>query len=64
MKIDIGDLCTHCGMETSFGTSLFVNRIPSRTNGTLELKLTYGWPLDVEVEGYMCPACQQLECDK
>ena len=64
MKIDIGDLCTHCGRETSLGTSLFVNRIPSRTNGTLELKLNEYVSLEVEVDGYMCPECQQLECDK
>ena len=45
MKIDIGDLCTHCGRETSLGTSLFV-------------------VVDVDLEGYMCPECQQLECNK
>ncbi len=46
---DIGDLCTHCHKDTSFGSGRFVNRIPSTT--------------DTE-EGYMCPSCQSIECDK
>ena len=37
MKIDIGDLCTYCGKDTSFGSGLFVNRIPSGTDGKLIL---------------------------
>jgi len=47
---DIGDLCTHCGRDTSFGSGngLFVNRIGSDTG---------------EVLGYMCPDCQMIECD-
>ena len=47
---DIGNLCTHCSRDTSFasGNGLFVNRIPSDTG---------------EVVGYMCPDCQQIECD-
>lgn len=51
MKIDIGDLCTHCGRDTSFqsGNGLFVNRIPSETDTK---------------SGYMCPDCQQVECDQ
>ena len=47
--IDIGDLCTHCGQDTSFGSGLFVNRIPSST--------------DTE-NGYMCADCQSVECDQ
>ena len=57
MKIDIGDLCTHCGRDTSFqsGNGLFVNRIPSKTD---------------DKSGYMCPDCQYndldycVECDE
>jgi len=45
---DIGNLCTHCHKDTSFGSGRFVNRIPSTT--------------DTE-EGYMCPSCQSIECD-
>ena len=44
--IDIGNLCTHCHNDTSFGSGRFVNRIPSET----------------ETEsGYMCPGCQPSE---
>ena len=44
--IDIGNLCTHCHNDTSFGSGRFVNRIPSET----------------ETEsGYMCPECQPSE---
>ena len=68
MKIDIGNLCTHCGRDTSFGSVdengekllLFVNRIPSDTDGTLTLQ---DGTISVEVEGYMCPDCQCDECD-
>ena len=45
---NIGDNCTQCGRSTALGSGLFVNRIPSIT--------------DTE-EGYMCPECQQVECD-
>ena len=48
MSIDIGDECTECRRDTSFGSGLFVNRIPSGTD---------------EYEGYLCPDCQALECD-
>lgn len=56
MMVDIGDRCTHCGRDTSFGSVdengekllLFVNRIPSDTD---------------EHSGYMCAECQQVECD-
>ena len=47
--IDIGDHCTHCGMDTSPGTGLFVNRIPSMT----ETK-----------DGYLCPDCLAIDCDR
>ena len=46
---DIGNLCTHCHRDTSFGSGLFVNRVPSET----------------ETErGYMCPDCLMYECDR
>ena len=60
MGIDIGDLCTHCGQDTSFGTGLFVNRIPSGADARMVLD---GGPddvyLDVMLEGYLCPECQK-----
>ena len=49
MTIDIGNECTECRRDTSFGSGLFVNRIPSGTD---------------EFEGYLCPECQLTECDK
>ena len=85
MKIDIGDLCTYCGKDTSFGSGLFVNRIPSGANGKLLLQrgqevleeesdidagsgidgnLLFDTLIDVEVDGYMCPDCQRIECDE
>ena len=61
--INIGDHCTHCGINTSFkaGNGMFVNRIPSGADGKLELagEVT----IDVTVDGYMCSNCQLLECD-
>ena len=48
MNIAIGNECTECRRDTSFGNGLFVNRIPSSTD-----KLT----------GYLCPNCQLMECE-
>ena len=67
MEINIGDLCTHCGRDTSFesGELLFVNRIPSGTDGTLVLAGSWNEvKLEVEVTGYMCADCQSVECDE
>ena len=47
--VDIGDLCTHCHRDTSFGSGLFVNRIPSMTE---------------DEDGYLCPECQMFDCDR
>ena len=41
--LDIGNLCTHCFNDTSFGSGRFVNRIPSGTD---------------KYDGYMCYECQ------
>ena len=49
MTIDIGNECTDCRRDTSEGSGLFGNRIPSETD---------------EFEGYLCPDCQLTECDK
>ena len=64
LNVDIGNLCTHCGRDTAFGTGLFVNRIPSGTDGTLVI--TGGEEdvrISVTVDGYMCPDCQLVECE-
>ena len=62
LKIDIGNLCTHCGIDTSFsaGNGMFVNRIPSTADAELELQDSDR--ATVAVEGYMCPDCQAVEC--
>ena len=62
MEINIGDLCTHCGRDTS--ESLFVNRIPSGADGTLILAGGDEVKVEVEVTGYMCADCQSVECDE
>jgi len=71
MEIDIGDLCTHCGRDTSFGSGelLFVNRIPSGADGTLIFNGggDIGIPtvkIEVVLNGYMCVDCQKVPCDK
>ena len=46
---DIVNLCTECHRDTSFGSGLYVNRIPSGTETE---------------DGYLCPECQQIECDR
>jgi hypothetical protein len=57
MEIDIGNLCTHCGKDTSFGTGMFVNRVPSGAEGRLILDGGDDVTMDVTLEGYMCPEC-------
>ena len=74
ITVDIGDLCTHCGRDTSFGSVdhngeellLFVNRIPSGADGKLMLSNIESEidGVDVTVDGYLCIDCQSVECDK
>jgi len=52
MSIDIGDKCTSCGRDTSFGSGLFVNRVPSGA---------YDEERGVEITGYMCIECQTAD---
>lgn len=47
--IDIGDNCIECGRDTSFGSGLFVNRIPAD---------------DGRSTGYLCPECQCIGCKR
>ena len=64
LRIDMGNRCTHCGVDTSFGAGngMFVNRIPSTADATMELQNSDA--ATVTVEGYMCPDCQAVECDE
>lgn len=67
--MDIGDLCTHCGRDTSMGSGNFVNRISSGTT----IDTAQDW-MDKEtyaklnpqalLTGYLCPTCQAYDCDK
>ena len=48
-QIDIGDKCIECLRSTSFGSGLFVNRIPADNDKYL---------------GWLCPECNWYECDR
>ena len=68
-EIDIGDLCTHCGRDTSTASSImadgeWVSCIPSGADA--KLVLTSGEnniEIHVTTKGYMCPDCQRVECE-
>ena len=49
MSKDIGNKCVYCLEDTSFGSGRFVNRIPACTD---------------EYDGYACPECMEMECDR
>lgn len=51
---NIGEHCTHCGRNVSWGSGLFVNRVPSGWSEGL------GTP---ELVGYMCADCQMETCE-
>ena len=48
-QVDIGNKCVECLRPTSFGTGLFVNRIPADND---------------EYIGWLCPECNFWECDR
>ena len=48
-QVDIGDKCVECLRSTSFGTGLFVNRIPADNDNYI---------------GWLCPECNFYECDR
>ena len=48
-QVDIGDKCVECLRSTSFGTGLFVNRIPADNDKYI---------------GWLCPECNYYECDR
>ena len=48
-QVDIGDKCVECLRLTSFGSGLFVNRIPADND---------------EYIGWLCPECNWHECDR
>ena len=48
-QVDIGDKCVECLRPTSFGSGLFVNRIPADNDNYI---------------GWLCPECNFWECDR
>ena len=60
MKIDMGELCTHCGEDTLELASSGM-RISSGADAKLVLNDA---EKDVEVTGWMCLKCREIECDR
>tara|TARA_R100001369_G_scaffold24062_1_gene44173 strand:+ start:211 stop:549 length:339 start_codon:yes stop_codon:yes gene_type:complete len=62
--MDVGDKCVSCCRDTSFGTGLFVNRIPADA----EYESEYGGKIVFKEgqyrDGYLCPECLALPCDR
>ena len=54
--IDVGSICVDCGKDTSFGSGLFVDRIPSDTIWSVNQTF------NIEVDGYLCRECQLVDC--
>ena len=59
---DIGDLCTHCGRSTAWGSgnSLYIDRCPSGADAGLMLGEA---EIIITVEGYICRECRVMDCD-
>ena len=59
---DIGDLCTHCGRSTAWGSgnSLYIDRCPSGADAGLMLGEA---EIIITVEGYICRDCRVMDCD-
>ncbi len=60
---DIGNLCTHCGEDTSFGSGKFVDRIPSEGDGNLTI-VNNNNVIAVTLSGYMCTDCRIDQCQQ
>ena len=52
------DTCVYCFEDTSFGTGLFVNRIPADNEVYVE-----DLEGEVVIDGYMCWECREMDCD-
>ena len=65
--MDIGNRCVNCGKDASFGSGLFVNRIPADADYESDINDEQGNPIFAEGEyrdGYLCPDCSVLPCDR
>ena len=56
---DVGNLCVECLRDTSFGSGLFVNRIP----GDRYVYNKAGHEIGMR-DGYLCCECGGFECDR
>jgi hypothetical protein len=62
---DIGNNCVSCNKDTSFGSGRFVNRIPADAEyESLDEKGNTIFSEGQYREGYLCPECSMLECDR
>ena len=61
--MDIGERCTHCGDDVSFGSGKFINRIPSVASAESASEWLVGWRTHIMLDGYMCAECQCLDCE-
>lgn len=57
--IDIGERCVYCDRDTSYGSGLYVNRIPA--DGYFDGDMEEHPQLRV---GFMCSECQCFDCDE
>jgi len=70
ITVDIGELCTHCFEDTSFGSGKKVNRIPSGSDAKIMLDTqTFDKEgnlieIPITINGWMCFECRLIECDK
>ena len=62
--MDIGNRCVNCGKDTSFGSGLFVNRIPADADYHSEYNGAIVFSEGEYREGYLCSECSALPCDR
>ena len=59
LTVNMGDICVECLRDTSFGSGLFVNRIPGDTTICNEKGEETGLRT-----GYFCAECMAMDCDR
>jgi len=64
ITVDIGELCTHCFEDTSFGSGKRFNRIPSDADAKIVSDNADGKEIHITIDGWMCAECRLIECDK
>ena len=63
--MDIGNNCVYCNKDTSFGSGLFVNRIPADSD--CEIEDSEGNTIFADGQyrdGYACADCMARPCDR